>query len=109
VASNLDDVTEEVGELDAPPGPVVIDVMSPEIAPSGDAFLFEDGFELGGVGDHFVFPGALTAAGDNAGLAVFVEEPGIVAVGEEVERGVEIDVFVHVVADEEAAAVCAAE
>lgn len=78
----------------------MVDVVPPEIAPSGDLLLSEDFVEGVGVVDHFVFPSALTAAGDDLSLTVSVEVPGVVAVGKIEQRRIEIDVIVDVIADE---------
>lgn len=84
----------------APPIPIVVDVVPPEIAPGGDLLLSEDIVEGVCIVDHFVFPSALTAASDDLALSIFVDEPRIVAVGEVEQGGVEIDVVVDVIADE---------
>ena len=70
----------------APPIPIVVDVVPPKIAPSGDLLLPEDVVEGVCIVDHFVFPSALTAASDDLALSVFIDEPRIVAIGE-VEEG----------------------
>lgn len=97
--SELNDESEEIGHLTAPPIPIVVDVVSPEIAPSGDLFFGKDASEFAGIVDHFVLPSSLTATGDDLAMAVFVEVPRIATVWEIEKRRIEIDVIVNVVAD----------
>ena len=55
----------------APPIPIVVDVVPPKIAPSGDLLLPEDVVEGVCIVDHFVFPSALTATCDD--IAIFIK------------------------------------
>ena len=53
-----------------------------------------------GVGLHLIFPGALPGADDDLAAAVFLEVPRVVQVGQVIQGGIEIDILVHIIADE---------
>ena len=64
---------KEVAHLFEPPGPVVIDIVAPEVTPGMDAFLFEYVLEIPECADSFVFPGALSDTEDDLFLVVEVD------------------------------------
>ena len=63
-----------------PPWPIVVDVMAPDIDPVRDILLLEDMLEGQRIGQHLIFPGALSHGDDNVTLPILIEIPWIVQV-----------------------------
>ena len=83
-----------------PPRPIVVDIATPNVDPMRDIFLFEDALELEGIRKHFILPGTLPGADDDPTLAILIDVPGIGQVREIGKGRIEIDILVHVIADE---------
>lgn len=89
----------------SPPKPVVFDVMAPIIDDGGDVFLLEDIVQQAGVVDHAFFPCTETHAQDDLGVSIRFEIVGVVETGKIVDRGVKVDVAVHVIAHRKSSAI----
>ena len=78
----------------------MIDIASPDIDPGRDILFLQDRFECLRIGQHFTFKGSLSNGNDDPALAVLVQVPRIVHVWQIGQRCVEIDILIHVIADE---------
>jgi len=58
-------MTEKMRQLFAPPGPVVVHVIPPEIHPGGILLRFQDIPHHPCVCHHILFPGSLSGVNDN--------------------------------------------
>ena len=72
----------KIRQLPEPPGPVVVDIVSPKIHPGRYTLDLQDFTQLGRLQTHLIFPGTLPGADDNVALAVPIEVPGIIQGGE---------------------------
>src|SRR5215212_5971087 len=90
-----------VAQHPSPPVPVMFDVVTPIVERCRNSLRFDDALDLPRVAQAVVLPRALPAAEDDAAAPVTLEVPFVVEVGQVVERAVEVDVIVAVVADEQ--------
>ena len=77
----VQNLRQEHGPLNLPPGPVVVNIVTPNLPVSLDALAIEDGLQLMGGFQHFVFPSTLTYANIVDGRTVTYcrsdEQPGM--------------------------------
>jgi hypothetical protein len=91
---------KEIGELFLPPGPIVVDIMAPQVDPGRYSLGFQDGLEGMDISVHGLFPGALPGADDDVATAVSFQVPGIFQISQIKQRRIEIDAVIHIIANE---------
>ena len=103
-------VGQEVLDLLLPPGPVVVNVVAPVVAPGVHAQRAEGVVHDVLGAQAFLLPGALAAAQNDLAPVVKVDVGVVVrSIGQEVNGGVEVQGGVHPVAKEELRVVAAGE
>ena len=75
-------MAEKMVHLFKPPGPVVIDIVSPNVNPGGDTGALKNCFQGAGILKSFFIPGALPDTDHDRAPPVFFQQPGIVQAGE---------------------------
>ena len=102
-------LTEKIRKHLVPPRPIVVDVLAPDVNPVRDILLLKDPLECERISEHVILPGALAHGDDDAALAVLIEIPGILQVSKIGQGRIEIDIVIHIIADEHIESIQAAE